>query len=367
VISPFERRLNLKTKLNIFKQTQILNVKTLNIQKTNLIEKTLSTLTIEYFFLNAIKKYFRNIKFDLIIYSTPPITITKVINYIKKKDGAFSYLLLKDIFPQNAVDLKLIKKNSLTHNYFLKKEKKLYDLSDRIGCMSKENYNYIIKNNPNLDPKKLEINPNTIEAREFDVSNSQKDVIRSKYSLPLNKKIFIYGGNLGKPQGLDFLLDTIKRTVRLDVFFLIVGSGTEYFRIQKWFQFHQPQNAMLLHNLPKLKYDELLSACDVGLIFLSPDFTIPNYPSRLLSYLEMKLPVISATDIHTDVGRDIESYKCGFSVVSGDSDEMQVAIDKIISNKNLYEEMKNNAFAYLIKNFNVNLTMNLILNASKNN
>ena len=367
VVSPFERRYNLDTKLNITKQTQVLNVKTLNIQKTNLIEKTLSTLTIEYLFMNAVKKYYSNIKFDLIIYSTPPITITKIINYIKKKNGAYSYLLLKDIFPQNAVDLKFIKKDSLIHKFFLRREKKLYDLSDRIGCMSLANYNYIIKNNPSVDFKKLEINPNSIEPIDINILSHKKDFIRSKYSLPLNKKIFIYGGNLGKPQGLDFLLDSIKSTFRLDVFYLIIGSGTEYVRIQKWFEFNQPKNAMLINNLPKLEYDKLLSVCDVGLIFLSPNFTIPNYPSRLLSYLEMKLPVITATDIHTDIGKDIEDYECGFSVISGNSDEMEIAIDKVIKSLNTSDDIKNNAYKLLIEKFNVNKSSELILNATSNN
>jgi glycosyltransferase involved in cell wall biosynthesis len=367
VVSPFERRYNLNSKLNIIKQTQILNVKILNIQKTNLIEKTLSTLTMEYLFLNAIKKYYSDIKFDLIIYSTPPITITKIISYIKKKNGAYSYLLLKDIFPQNAVDLKFIKKDSLIHKFFLRKEKKLYDLSDRIGCMSLANYNYIIKNNPRIDFKKLEINPNSIEPLDINILSHQKDFIRSKYSLPLNKKIFIYGGNLGKPQGLDFLLDSIKSTVRLDVFYLIIGSGTEYVRIQKWFEFNQPKNAMLINNLPKFEYDKLLSVCDVGLIFLSPNFTIPNYPSRLLSYLEMKLPVITATDIHTDIGKDIEDYECGFSVISGNSKDMEIAIDKVITSLSISDGIKNNAYKLLIEKFNINKSSELILNATSNN
>ena len=367
VVSPFERRYNLNTKLTITKQTQVLNVKTLNIQKTNLIEKTLSTLTIEYLFMNAVKKYYSNIKFDLIIYSTPPITITKIISYIKKKNGAYSYLLLKDIFPQNAVDLKFIKKDSLIHKFFLRKEKKLYDLSDRIGCMSLANYNYIIKNNPSVDFKKLEINPNSIEPIDINILSHKKDFIRSKYSLPLNKKIFIYGGNLGKPQGLDFLLDSIKSTFRLDVFYLIIGSGTEYVRIQKWFEFNQPKNAMLINNLPKLEYDKLLSVCDVGLIFLSPNFTIPNYPSRLLSYLEMKLPVIAATDIHTDIGKDIEDYECGFSLISGNSNDMEIAIDKVITSLNTSDSIKNNAYKLLIEKFNINKSSELILNATLNN
>ena len=343
VVSPFERRFNLNTKLKNTEQVKILNVKSFNVEKTSLFEKALYTLTLEYIFMNAIKKYFRNIKFDLIIYSTPPITTTRIISYIKRKHGAYSYLLLKDIFPQNAVDLNFIKKDSFIHKYFLKVEKKLYELSDKIGCMSLANYNYIIKSNPNIELSKLEINPNSIEPIDVNEIKHKNKSIKTKYLLPLDKKIFIYGGNLGKPQGLDFLLDTIKRTTRTDVFFLIVGSGTEYIRIQKWFKFNQPKNAMLIKNLPKFEYDKLLSVCDVGLIFLNPNFTIPNYPSRLLSYLEMKLPVIAATDINTDIGRDLEDYECGFSVISGDSNEMQIAIDKVVKSLITSNDLKNNA------------------------
>ena len=83
---------------------------------------------------------------------------------------------------------------------------------------------------------------------------------------------------------------------------MIIGSGTEFTRIQKWFEKFQPQNALLISVLPKNDYDKLLAACDVGLIFLNKNFTIPNYPSRLLSYLEMKMPVIAATDPNTDIG-----------------------------------------------------------------
>ena len=63
------------------------------------------------------------------MYSTPPITFADVIAYVKKRDGAKSYLLLKDIFPQNAVDIGMMAKRglkSIIYKLFKKKEEKLY-------------------------------------------------------------------------------------------------------------------------------------------------------------------------------------------------------------------------------------------------
>ena len=363
IVCPNERRNNESSNLKVNRKTKILSVKTLNIQKTNLIEKGLATLTIEYLFLFAIKKYYKNIDFDLIIYSTPPITFTKIIDYIKKSTGAYSYLLLKDIFPQNAIDMGLFKQNGLIHKFFRLKEKKLYNLSDTIGCMSKANLNYIIKYNPYLNFNKLEVNANTITPMFINYSNSEKEFIKLKYSIPLNKKIFIYGGNLGKPQGLDFLLETIKETKRSDVFFLIIGSGTEFKRLKQWFNYKTPKNALLMSLLPKNDYDLLLAACDVGLIFLNKKFTIPNYPSRLLSYLEMKMPVIAATDSNTDIGKDIENHNCGFSVISGNSRKMQIVIDKIMNNIVDSNVMSDNAWSFIQKEFKVERSYELIMDS----
>lgn len=359
-VCPVERREKKKTFIRNQKEGTTLNVQTLNLQKTNIVEKGLATLAIEFQFLSAIKKYFSDVKFDVVIYSTPPITFSKVISFIKKRDNAYSYLLLKDIFPQNAVDMKMLKKNGVLHKMFVKKEKKLYALSDTIGCMSEANRNYILKHNPTIDPEKVEINPNSIKPIIFTQNREETKAIKLKYKLPTDKKIFVYGGNLGKPQGVDFLLDTILSTKNKNAFFLIVGSGTEYGRIEKWFAEIKPVNALLLKGLPKQDYDLLLNACDVGMIFLHKDFTIPNFPSRLLSYLEMKMPIIAATDVNTDIGGVIEENKCGYKVTSGDFESMQSAIKKILSNEKNFNQMKENAWELLERDYRVERSYNLI-------
>lgn len=360
IVTPVERHRQITTNYRQKEGISILQVKTFNIQKTNVLEKGIATLAIEYQYLSAIKKYTSDKKFDLVLYSTPPITFSKIIEFVKNRDSAKSYLLLKDIFPQNAVDMGMMKEGSFLHNFFIKKEKKLYQVSDVIGCMSSANLNFILKHNPEISKDKVEVNPNTIEPILLNYSDLQKKEIRKKYRLPIDKKILVYGGNLGKPQGINFLLETIKATVAADVFFLVVGSGTEYLRIDRWFKENSPDNAVLLAGLPKEDYDLLLNACDVGLIFLHKDFTIPNFPSRLLSYLEMEMPIIAATDPNTDIGSVIEESNCGRWVISGDMEGMQKAIEYLISDEKTYREMKKNARLLLERDYKVERSYNLI-------
>lgn len=350
IVSPLERRRKVATNLKVMENVTILQVKTFNIQKTNIFEKGLGTLAIEYQFLSAIKKHLKHQKFDVILYSTPPITFYKIIDFIKKRDNALAYLLLKDIFPQNAVDMKMIKSKSFLHNFFVQKEKKLYAISDAIGCMSQANVDFVVTHNPEITASKVEINPNSIEPQFIEYTEETKIAIKKKYQLPLDKKILIYGGNLGKPQGLEFLLQTIVSTPNQEVYFLIIGDGTQFVTIQKWFENQQPKNAKLIQSLPKKEYDTLLGACDVGLVFLHKDFTIPNFPSRLLPYLEMKMPVIAATDKNSDIGKVIEEFNCGVWVLTGDSNKMQEAIAKCLL---MYDIMGENSKKLLLEKYTV--------------
>jgi hypothetical protein len=142
VVTSIEKRYNTPTALSEENGIHVLRVMTGNITQTHIIEKGISTVRIESQFIQAIKKYFAGVKFDLVLYSTPPVTFEKVIKFIKKRDKAISYLLLKDIFPQNAVDIGMMRRGSLMWRWFRHKEKNLYKHSDYIGCMSQANVKF---------------------------------------------------------------------------------------------------------------------------------------------------------------------------------------------------------------------------------
>ena len=127
----------------------------------------------------------------------------------------------------------------------------------------------------------------------------------------------MYGGNLGKPQGIPFLIECLKSQEKnADAFFLIVGDGTEYGKLEAYFRDAKPTNMKLMKRLPKDDYDKMVGACDVGMIFLDHRFTIPNFPSRLLAYMQAKLPVLAVTDANTDVGKVCVEGKFGWDCES---------------------------------------------------
>lgn len=365
IISPIEKR-NYKEeieKLKYIEGIHYLDVKIGNITKTNKIEKGLSTINIENQFLRAIKKNLSDINFDLILYPTPPITFYKVIKYLKKRDGAMTYLMLKDIFPQNAVDLGFFSKKNPIYKYFRNKEIKLYKISDYIGCMSQANVDYLLKHNPYLDPKKVEILPNSINPIDLSVSDYEKAKIRKKYNLPLDKKIFIYGGNLGKPQGIPFLLKCIESIKDIDnILFLIIGNGTEFNYIIETKEKLNLNNLVVMNRLEKDEFNNVLAASDIGIISLDHRFTIPNYPSRLLSYMQSKLPILAITDNSTDLTENIKSGGFGWSITDNDVDSFKNFIEKYINNLSNEEIISygKKSYNYLNENFNVESVFNNI-------
>lgn len=352
IITPLERRYGHRTELVVEDGVNILKVWIPNIQKTNLIEKGISTLLIDSMYRRAINKYFCGISFDLMLYSTPPITFNNLVGYLKRKNPTcMSYLLLKDIFPQNAVDMGLFGKKSFFYWFFRRKEISLYKNSDYIGCMSPANVDFLRKHNTFYPSNNIEIAPNSIELKK-EVNTFDKEVLKKKYHFPLDVMLFIYGGNLGKPQGIDFLIQCLDENKdRKDCHFVIVGNGTEFKKINNWYQHHLEKNVTLLHGLPKNEYDQLVRACDVGLIFLDHRFTIPNYPSRLLTYLEYKMPVLCATDPNTDIGRIAEDNGYGFWCESNNVKAFTSLVDKYTFHPDIIPIMGQKGYDFLCNNY----------------
>jgi len=321
--------------------------------KVGVAKKVKNFLSIDHQFQGAIKNALKTTKIDLVLYSTPPITLVNTIAWAKKRYNAFTYLMLKDIFPQNAVDLGMMRDKGLMgipFKWFRKKEKKLYRISDFIGCMSQANVNYVLKHNHEVAKEKVGICVNSYSVQDPVKVDAYE--VRAKYNIPSDKVVFLYGGNLGKPQGLDFLVEVMKSNKdKKDRYFVICGGGNDQKKVENYLETYHPENAQFVRMLPPNEFDRLTRACDVGMVFLDKRFTIPNFPSRILSIMLNEKPVLAATDVNTDVGIVIKEGDFGWWCASGELNKFNLYLDEICSNREEIARKGANARSYYEENY----------------
>lgn len=329
-----------------------------NYYDVSLLEKGITTLKLPLLMKKNIKRYLGNREFDFILFESPPVTIAGVIAWAKQYFNCPSYLMLKDIFPQNAIDLEIIKEKSMLHQYFLAQEKKLLQVADYIGCMSKANKQYLLEHVPWINPNKLEIFPNTKKITPS--KNIEGFPMRNRYKIPENACVFLFGGNMGRPQCIDLLCEVIKRCKDDEnIFFLFIGRGTDRYKLEQTIQYEHIKNALVIENLPRNEYEQITQECDVGLIVLDPRFSIPNYPSRILSYMEYAKPVIAAIDKATDFKKLIEIANCGAYVWSADIESF-ISVVKEMSKSEKLSHLGANGRQYLEENFSVEKSVEIL-------
>ena len=116
--------------------------------------------------------------------------------------------------------------------------------------------------------------------------------------------------------------------------------------------------------MPKIsakEFEELCSVCDVGLVFLSKFFTVPNYPSRVLSYMQARLPIIFAVDAVCDAGVIAQNNDYGFNCISGEADRFFEYVAELENNEPKRMAMGENAFKYMAENYSVKNSYDIIM------
>jgi glycosyltransferase involved in cell wall biosynthesis len=348
------------TQLREERGIKVLRVKTGRMYDVGILRKGISVVTLKFFLLGAMKKYLSSENFDFVLFETPPTTLVDVVKWAMKYFKCPSYLMLKDIFPQNALDIGLMKENNLVYRFFKQKEEQLYKTATVIGCMSDANKQYLLNHNKTLTEQKIEVFPNT---KRIQTLPEKPDVyeMRKKYNVPFDAVVAIYGGNMGKPQGLDFFMEIIKSNrEHKNVFFVLVGRGTERSKIKDFLLKEKISNAKLIDSLSRDDYEKLVIESDIGLIFLNKKFTIPNFPSRVLSYFEYGLPVVAATDKNTDFGEMIIDSRAGYWSEASDVKAFNENLNKLVVSKELRDELGLSGRRYLENNYDVSRSVKIL-------
>lgn len=348
VVTLLEKKYNRKTSMKIENGYRVLRVRTGNyFDSPTKIEKGITAITMPYILKREILKRLRKEKFDLIFTHTPFISNPRLINSLKNHFKCKAMLNLWDIFPQNAIDLEMIK-NKILLSIFRKTEREMYRAFDYIGCMSLGNIEFMKKHDVKYIANKYFLLKNWAILKERLEINKKN--IREKYGYKDDEFISIFGGNMGKPQKLENLLELAKRVkYNQKIKFLFIGSGTEKEKLEKISNEKNLINIKFINQIPREDYELLTGACDLGLVSLDERFTVPNFPSKTTDYFKLGLPILASLDkcSANDYGVFLEKkVRAGLYALASEKDVLYNKFIKIYSDNEMRKEFSINGRKY---------------------
>tara|TARA_B110000027_G_scaffold134157_1_gene165250 strand:+ start:470 stop:1672 length:1203 start_codon:yes stop_codon:yes gene_type:complete len=357
-----ERRLGLPTSASYEHGKNVLRVRTGNMfNQTSKIEKGLTMLVMNRTLLSNVKKYWGDVKFDLIVASTPYTANHTLISGLKSHFGCPTFLILWDIFPQNAKDLGFIK-NKYIFDLLKRREIKSLKLFEYIGCMTKGNMKYLIKNYPFVDSDQLCFFP--LWASN-EIVGEVTSIDREELGFKKDDFIVVFGGSMGVPQNLSNIIKLANEVKgKTEIQFLFIGGGSDCNNIKQQTRELNLSNVTFIDRLNRIRYESVMGSCNLGLVSLHPNFTVPNFPSKTVEYLKHGLPILASLD-HValgDYGQFIqENLKVGLCSHAENMNDYRINLLKLLDDKELYNELVSNAKKAYKENFDIQRNCDLIL------
>lgn len=350
---------SISARLEVYKEGNItiLRVKSGTIRHPSKIIRAINEIRLSGLIWNSARRYFKTHPCDLVICYSPTIFWSGLIKKLKVLNRCGVYLVLRDIFPQWALDTGLLSKYGLVYWFFRYQEIRLYKSVDVIGVQSPANLDYFLTSSL-LRRYSLEVLYNWTK---IEVHTNKFSSLRFNYKLQ-DKVIFVYGGNLGIAQDIDNILrlaNNLKHEKK--IFFLLVGNGSEFENIKFKIEHNSLTNVMLLPVVSHSEFKKILVECDVGLITLRRDFKTHNIPGKMLSYMELCKPILASVNPGNDLIDIIHGYNYGFACINGDDHVFCQHALNLAYDQNLRLHMGINARRLLKEKFNVTFAAQKIL------
>lgn len=344
---------------NKFRLVSVLTPKTKDI---GYVRRTFAELISPYILYYRLKSsLIFNEEFDGIIWYSPTIFFGPLISRLKTKYGCPAYLVLRDMFPDWAVDVGLMKKR-LPYLFFKIVEFNQYRVANFIGIQAPGNFKYFNGGILKKFKSKVELLWTWVTPRSASIRCS---IDLSKTHLA-NRKIFVYAGNMGLAQDFDFIIELVSLyKSRLDVGFVFVGRGSEVERLKAVTALNSLGNILFYDEIDSAEIPALYAQCKVGLVALDPRHKSSNVPGKFLSYMESGLPVLARLNFDNDLVKVISENQVGVTYVGSDSTELKVAADRLIEMLQDNQGISNRCKSLAHNLFSTEKAVNQIIGALK--
>ena len=296
----------------------------------------------------------------IIITYVPTIFWGPAAIFLRWRLKTVNYMILRDIFPQWAVDNHLLWRYSPITIFFRFFEWLNYCSVNRIGVQTPGNLKYF---ESSQFYQKCEVLYNWSSSLSM---SSQGNEFREKYSLQ-DKVILFYGGNIGHAQDMANIMrmaTNIKDIANAHI--VLIGNGDEFELVARAIKDQHLENVLLLPSVPQEEYFKILQEIDIGIFSLHPDHRTQNIPGKLLGYMAAGKAVLGSVNADNDILTIINQNHAG--LVSQNPDDRVFAANarKLIADTAFRILCGQNAKHLLCSYFNLEKNAEQILAAIDN-
>lgn len=234
-------------------------------------------------------------KWDGVAWYSPSIFLAPFVSVLKRASRCKGYLIIRDIFPQWALDMGLMGRG-LPYLFFDLVARYQYAVADVIGVQTAGNLCYFDAWK-SQDGKRLEVLQNWLGKAAGDCCP-----IRVQQTSLAGRNVLVYAGNMGVAQGVGIFLALAERMMcRSDVGFLFVGRGSEVQSLKNIAQSRNLTNILFFDEIHPNQIPDLYAQCQIGLVALDPRHKSHNIPGKFLTYMQCGLPVLANVNAGNDL------------------------------------------------------------------
>jgi glycosyltransferase involved in cell wall biosynthesis len=355
VVTP-SPKLKSKTEVSKLDGVTVCRFRSGEIKNIGKVKRAINETLLSFHAWKSLKSYLKTHPHDLVVYYSPTIFWGGLVDRLKMLWGARSYLILRDLFPQWAIDQGLIREGSKIEKYFRYFEQKNYESADTIGLMSQKNLEWFRRSSKT--DYHLEVLYN------WAANEPAETVTDYKKKLGLEGKIvYFYGGNIGHAQDMMNIVRLAKHMkVHSQAHFVLVGAGDEVALVKEAMTREELDNMTLLPAVSQGEFKQMLASFDVGLFTLHKEHSTHNFPGKLLGYMVQELPILGSINEGNDLKEIVENANAGLVTVNGDDDAFLANAIKLLDD-DYRKEIGNNARKLLEHTFSVNAAARQIVDS----
>lgn len=337
-------------------QPEALYVKGINFDKKSLISRSSYELFMGLSFFKSCAQYIK--KDDIVFTGTTPILLLIIIYILKKIIGFKWVLLVHDVFPENLVAAKIIKKDNFGYKLLKRLFDNVYSSADDIIVIGRDMKNLVYDKTHH---NKITVIPSWIDEKDIDLQLKSDNPILTELGWQGNQKVvFQFFGNLGRVQGISNLMKAIKLMERTkDAQFIFIGDGVYVDELKSLIDESNNENIIYYGSIPQENKSIGLNACDISIVTLADGMLGLGVPSKAYYSMSADKLIFTIMDKNSETYQMVEENNIGWVVEGTSIKEVAEMLDKAVND--IHIKKFNSPRKILINNFSSEVAMNKIL------